>query len=92
MGDTPERIWAQDADPEHCDYEGGGWWDDECGSVQYTHMIEYIRADILEAKDAEIAGLRKALVWIKENPHAHPSNMVAAARAALTDDTPGKKG
>jgi hypothetical protein len=59
MDDAPERIWAQDADPDHCDYTSGGWWDAECGSVQYPHIIEYIRADILEAKDAEIARLRE---------------------------------
>jgi hypothetical protein len=40
-------------------------------------------ADALDAKEAEIAVMRKALVWIRENPQAHPSNMVAVARTAL---------
>jgi hypothetical protein len=44
----------------------------------------------VEAKDAEIARLRDALVWMSENPHAHPDNIVAVARTALAeDDTPG---
>jgi predicted GNAT superfamily acetyltransferase len=81
MTDAPERIWAQDADPEHCDYEGGGWWDAECGSVQYTHMVEYIRADIAEAEkrafrdaaeDALVA-LQEARSEMRDYADSHPS-------------------
>lgn len=57
MSEAPERIWAQDAEPAECHYIGGGWWDDECGSTQYPHMVEYIRADL---SDAAIAGAYEA--------------------------------
>ncbi|MEX3315664.1 hypothetical protein [Sulfitobacter sp. PS-8MA] len=55
---APERIWAQDAQPDECNYTGGGWWDDECGNTQYPHMVEYVRADLLDeaVKAAYLAG------------------------------------
>lgn len=70
--EAPERIWAQDAEPSECHYTGGGWWDDECGSTQYPHMIEYIRADLVQSqiKDA-VAAEREACERIVE---ARPIN------------------
>jgi hypothetical protein len=65
MTDAPERIWAQDADPDHCDYTGGGWWDAECGSVQYPHMVEYIRADIAEAERKAADELANAVAYLE---------------------------
>lgn len=69
MSEAPERIWAQDAEPSECHYIGGGWWDEECGTVQYPHIVEYIRADhvdtLLKAERektlreaAEVAGVK----------------------------------
>lgn len=63
MSDAPERIWAQDAQPDECDYTGGGWWDDACGNTQYSHMVEYIRTDIHQS---EIERLTAALETARE--------------------------
>lgn len=66
MGEAPERIWAQDAQPDECNYIGGGWWDDECGNTQYPNMVEYLRADLAQSQIAEAerrgreAGIREA--------------------------------
>lgn len=49
MTDAPERIWAQDTDPNECNYIGGGWWDDEQSQNDYPHILEYTRADISQA-------------------------------------------
>jgi hypothetical protein len=96
MTDAPERIWAQDADPEHCDYEGGGWWDAECGSVQYTHMVEYIRADIAKAeKRAAVAAERERCLslvpdgsdeWYENLRPVHVKRMLAVLRAAIAKE------
>jgi hypothetical protein len=63
--DAPERIYAQDAKPDECNFIGGGWWDDSCGNTQYPHIVEYVRSDILDAAQAEIAKLREALLLAK---------------------------
>jgi hypothetical protein len=47
--DAPERIWAQDAKPDECNFIGGGWWDDSCGNTQYPHIVGYVRADLHDA-------------------------------------------
>ena len=49
---APERIWAQDANPEECNFIGGGWWDDECSDVQYPNVVEYLRADLAPSPEA----------------------------------------
>jgi hypothetical protein len=80
---APEKIWAQDADPNECDYSGGGWWDDECGNTQYPHMVEYIlkthHDSVVAAKDAEIAKLKTAvelafqsLEWLQSSAGGSP--------------------
>ena len=61
MSDAPERIWAQDAQPDECNYIGGGWWDDECGNRQHPDMVEYVRADIHQALLAERDALKAKL-------------------------------
>ena len=50
MSNAPKSIWAQDAQPDECDYTGGGWWDDACGNTQYSHTVEYVRADTHQAE------------------------------------------
>lgn len=75
MSEAPERIWAQDAEPAECHYIGGGWWDDECGSTQYPHMVEYTPKAL---SDAAIAGAYEAAaVSVEprgEEPSVDPSN------------------
>ena len=58
MTDAPKQIWAQDAEPRECNFIGGGWWDDEIGSTQYPHMVEYHRADL--SADLVRAALERA--------------------------------
>ena len=69
MSDAPERIWVQDAEPSGCNYTGGGWWDEKCGTVQYAHIVEYVRADLVDAKDARIAELEAVVnkLWRRQD-------------------------
>jgi hypothetical protein len=53
--------------------------------VRASACLSEEAADILEAKDAEIARLRKALVWMRENPYAHQSHIASVARTALAE-------
>lgn len=50
MSDLPERIWAWGSH----DFRGAGQWREG----HYGYGTEYVRADLLAAKDAEIARLR----------------------------------
>jgi hypothetical protein len=108
MGDAPKRIWAwidMHGDPLEAEWHEieGEWTADGRDPVVGT---EYIRADALEAKDAKIARLRKALeaaeAWIVDGGYLDdrdPYTAESAAaiytqtRAALAEgDTPGEKG
>jgi hypothetical protein len=108
MADAPERICATSG--VYCDYaqdwSSGEWAPVQDGDVFDEHTVEYIRADILEAKDAKIARLREALeaadalietFGVFGRGAAGPSELsraltaYRAARAALAeDDTPGE--
>ena len=61
--DAPERIWAFDYDLQDDD---GAWRNWQCWSdsdPKPLNATEYIRADLVQAKDAEIARLRAELEW-----------------------------
>lgn len=88
MTNAPERIWAQDAEPSECDYIGGGWWDVACESVQYPHVVEYVRADLCPLPEV-VEKMRKALehsldVLISYGI-AEGRNQIRAALAALEE-------
>ncbi|MDD9727193.1 hypothetical protein PVV74_17165 [Roseovarius sp. SK2] len=85
--EAPERIWAQDAEPSECDYTGGGWWDDECGSTQHSHTIEYVRADLATRQQAEAVGAAYEAaagargMWFGFNSEGEPDGSYCTVKA-----------
>lgn len=63
MSDMPERIWAA----EHCSGEVAdrGWIRPEHYAEDLMDSTEYIRADLVAAKDAEIERLRAMVSALK---------------------------
>jgi endonuclease YncB( thermonuclease family) len=57
-------------------------YDDQSLSVE---QVVAGMATAIKTKDAEIERLRKALIWMRENPYAHQSNIASVARAALAE-------
>jgi hypothetical protein len=71
--DAPERIWAQDAKPDECNFIGGGWWDDSCGNTQHPHIVEYVRVDLHDAAQAKLPRLGRQMDAQTDAPdHAEP--------------------
>ena len=78
MSKAPERIWAQDAEPSECNYIGGGWWDEQCETVQYAHMVEYVRADLYEELEAKLAKAVEALEHLVYLQSGNPATGIQA--------------
>jgi hypothetical protein len=93
--EAPQRIWAQDAQPDECDYTGGGWWDDECRSTEYPNMVEYVRADLFAALSAERDALQArnkelaldALAAHGQACDAHEAQLKAEAKLHEAEET-----
>ena len=56
MSEAPERIWAEDVDKDWS-YGSGAWGCDR----EEIHEVEYIRADIHEARVKELEACVKEL-------------------------------
>ena len=63
MNEAPERIWAEDADKDWS-YGSGAWGCDR----EEIHEVEYIRADIHEARVKELEARLAAQERIAETP------------------------
>ena len=78
MSDTPERIWVDDERPE-----GGGvhvWADLSEHARQWA--VEYIRADLVEAKDDRIAELERQLA---DEQRSHTATLARLAGAVARE-------
>jgi len=86
--DAPERIWAWVyADPWGNELRWFEWQDHTPGLGD----TEYIRADLLAAKDAKIARLREAIGYLIGDMVADDKEdfaSVSIALAALQEETP----
>ena len=63
MSEAPERIWAEDVDKDWS-YGSGAWGCDR----EEIHEVEYIRADIHEARVKELGARLAAQERIAETP------------------------
>ena len=88
---APERIWACPPDI----FDGMGIWHDQQSVPGDT---EYIRADLFDAKEAEVALLTSALQYIVQMHElssirgSHQDEIAKVARAALTAYQKAKEG